>query len=326
MNDTFPAHILNTCAIICHIKAQPVAVQAGGFDQTIHPQDPGAVVYIVLLPVTALVFLFVSCSFVGVVMSSSISWFSCYFSPCRGIDGLYFWHVFTFCLRAPSSSASTAKVSTLREVSGNWQELQRQRAMAEADLASSVNVRKKFCNFGAAQVWSTHINIPYKLPRISPQPATFPAGNPRPHRCQHSTCWSKVCWQGCKFQLFYLASSSFYLWCLHPVLSCFFMFFLPKQRSLGSGRVLGRWVAGSVRWVCPGCMKLAGRRSSYEILAEHWPVESALAIHGHPASLLQTCLCILCASRTVILLKSTKSTNKMWVLFYACQLSEQHTL
>ena len=109
MNDTFPAHILNTCAIICHIKAQPVAVQAGGFDQTIHPQDPGAVVYIVPLPFTALVFLFVSCSFVGVVMSSSLSWFSCYFSPCRGIDGFYFWHVFTFCLRAPSSSASTAK-------------------------------------------------------------------------------------------------------------------------------------------------------------------------------------------------------------------------
>ena len=71
MNDTFPTHILNTCAI-CHIKAQPVAVQAGGFDQTIHPQDPGAVVYIVLLPFTVLVFLFVSCSFVGVVMSSSL--------------------------------------------------------------------------------------------------------------------------------------------------------------------------------------------------------------------------------------------------------------
>lgn len=238
--------------------------------------------------------------------------------------------IFDTCLRfvyvLPVLVLPLQKVSTLREVSGNWQELQRQRAMAEADLASSVNVRKKFCNFGAAQVWSTHINIPYKLPRISPQPATFPAGNPRPHRCQHSTCWSKVCWQGCKFQLFYLASSSFYLWCLHPVLSCFSMFFLPKQRSLGSGRVLGRWVAGSVRWVCPGWMKLAGRRSSYEILAEHWPVESALAIHGHPASLLQTCLCILCASRTVIILKSTKSTSKMWVLFYACQLSEQHIL
>lgn len=195
--------------------------------------------------------------------------------------------IFDTCLRfvyvLPVLVLPLQKVSTLREVSGNWQELQRQRAMAEADLDSSVNVRKKFCNFGAAQIWSAHINIPYKLPHISPQPATFPAGNPRPHRCQHSTCWSKVCWQGCKFQLFYLASSSFYLWCLHPVLSCFSMFFhVFSCQSNDLWDRVGCWVVGSLGQFGGFALDEAGRPQEFlrdsrgtlargECLGDPWP-------------------------------------------------------